>query len=73
MINCVSLDFDWTLAEMRPPTYEIYQSVLREFGYFFELETIKQRFKDTVEDVSDSLQRRVIQYARLSPSDQKNS
>lgn len=71
MISCVSLDFDWTLAEMRPQTYEIYYEILQEFGYAFDLETIKQRFADALDDLSNSLQEKILNYARLSPEEQR--
>ncbi|MFQ5976594.1 MAG: HAD family hydrolase [Candidatus Heimdallarchaeota archaeon] len=71
MISCVSLDFDWTLAEMRPQTYEIYYEVLQEFGYAIDLETIKQRFTEAIDDLSNSLQEKILEYARLSPEEQR--
>ncbi|MFX0113313.1 MAG: HAD family hydrolase [Candidatus Hodarchaeota archaeon] len=72
MIKAISLDFDWTLAEMRPQTYEIYHEVLHQFGYTFDLETIKQKFADTIDGLSDTFQEKVLEYARLSPEEQWN-
>ncbi len=70
MIGCVSLDFDWTLAEVRPHTYKIYHEVLLEFGYEISLEAIRQQFADIIDDLSDALQEKVLEYARLSREEQ---
>ncbi len=72
MIHCVSLDFDWTLAEMRPQTYELCQEVLdQKYGYFFELEVIKEKFAATIEELPEEIQKKVFNYARLSIEDQQ--
>jgi HAD superfamily hydrolase (TIGR01549 family) len=70
MIKAVSLDFDWTIAEMRPQTYSIFHEVLHQFGHTFDLETIKQKFADTIDDLSDVFQEKVLDYARFSPEEQ---
>lgn len=72
MISCVSLDFDWTLAEVRPQTYKIYHEVLSGFGYDFGLEAIRQKFADIMDDLSDSLKEKVLEYARLTLEEQRN-
>ncbi|MBD3192349.1 MAG: HAD hydrolase-like protein [Candidatus Heimdallarchaeota archaeon] len=71
LINCISFDFDRTLAHVVPPTHHLFSKLLQEKGLAISPDLIAQKFIKFRQNLPMHLKKQLQKYGRLSHPDRR--